>query len=176
MDQILMAETLSVSLPEGWFIYIKEHPVQWLVRGLAYFSYRFRGYYEALAKLKNVKLVPMKTDTYKLNKYSHAVATITGTAGWEALSRKRPVLAFGYPWYQHCPGLFMINSPDSCREALGAIAKGFSASTEDILRYLYAVDRASFHAYIDLDGKKVSQLNSEQNAANLTREISKILA
>jgi hypothetical protein len=58
---------------------------------------------------------------------------------------------------------------------LHKIAKGFSASTEDVLRYLYALDRASFHAYIDLDGKKVSQLNSEQNAINLTREISKIL-
>ncbi|MDO8430353.1 MAG: hypothetical protein Q7S73_03225 [bacterium] len=175
VDQILMAETLSASLSDGRFLYIKEHPVQWLVRGLAYFSYRFRGYYEALAGLKNVKLVPIKTDTYELTNNSQAVATITGTAGWEALVRKKPVLAFGYPWYQHCPGLFRINGVDSCREALQKIAKGFSASTDDVLRYLYALDRASFHAYIDLDGKKVSQLNSEQNAINLTREISKIL-
>jgi hypothetical protein len=85
VDQILMAETLSASLPDGWFIYIKEHPIQWLVRGLSYFSYRFRGYYEVLARLKNVKLVPMKTNTYELIKYSQVVATITGTAGWEAL-------------------------------------------------------------------------------------------
>lgn len=176
VDQILMAEMLSASLPEGWFIYIKEHPIQWLVRGLAHFSYRFRGYYEALAGLKNVKLVPMKTNTYELNKYSQAVATITGTAGWEALARKRPVLAFGYPWYQHCPGLFRINSATSCGDALQKIAKGFTPSAEEILRYLSALDRASFRAYIDLDGKKVSQLTPRENAASLTKEISRILA
>lgn len=175
VDQILMAETLSASLPDGWYIYIKEHPVQWLVRGLSYFSYRFRGYYEDLAKLKNIKLVPMKTDTYELMKYAQAVATITGTAGWEALVRKKPVLAFGYPWYQHCPGLFKINSTNSCRAALQKISKGFSASTEDVLRYFYALDTASFHGYIDLDGQELSQLNSKQNAANLTEQISKIL-
>ena len=175
VDQILMAETLSVSLPDGWFLYIKEHPTQWLVRGLSYFSYRFRDYYEALAGLKNVKLVPMKTNSYELIKYSRAVATMTGTSGWEALARKKPVLSFGYPWYQHCHGLFKINSANSCREAVQKIAGGFFLPEEKLLQYLYALDHASFRAYIDLDGKKVSQLSAGQNAANFIKEISKIL-
>ena len=32
VDQILMIETLSASLPPGWIIYVREHPLQWIRR------------------------------------------------------------------------------------------------------------------------------------------------
>ncbi|MDP2946803.1 MAG: capsule biosynthesis protein, partial [Nanoarchaeota archaeon] len=44
VDQILMIETLSASLPSDWIIYVKEHPIQWLRRGLNFFYYLYQGY------------------------------------------------------------------------------------------------------------------------------------
>ncbi len=175
VDQILMAETLSAALPKGWFLYIKEHPTQWLFRGPDYFSYRFRGYYQEMAKLKNVKLVPMSAGSHELIKHAKAVATITGTAGWEAVLRRKPVLIFGYPWYMYAPGLFRIWDTISCREAITKIKDGFSFSEEDVIKYLQMLDKSTFRGYIDFDGRKISNLTPEQNSINLTEAILKKL-
>lgn len=171
VDQILVAETLSAALPEGWMLYIKEHPTQWVYRGPDYFSYRFKGYYRALAKLKNARILPIETSTRDMTERSVAVATITGTAGWEAVLARKPVLIFGYPWYRNAPGVFRVRGVDSCKEALEKIKNGFSFSEEDVSKYLRALDRAAFHGYIDFDGQKVSKLSQEENAINLTNAI-----
>ncbi|MDP3935324.1 MAG: hypothetical protein Q8Q46_03870 [Candidatus Giovannonibacteria bacterium] len=175
VDQILMAETLSASLPEDWLLYIKEHPTQWLYRGPDYFSYRFMGYYRALAKLKNVRILPLETSARDLTERSEAVATITGTAGWEAILRRKPALIFGYPWYRHAPGVFRIWGVDSCRSALEKIKNGFSFSEEDIIKYLQVLDKATFHGYIDLYGQQVSKLSPKENSINIASEILKQL-
>lgn len=171
VDQILMAETLSAALPEGWLLYVKEHPTQWLFRGPDYFSYRFRGYYRAIVRLKNVRIVPMETNSYELIKRSRAVATIAGTAGWEAVLRRKPVLIFGYPWYRNAPGIFRIWDADSCKSAIEKIKNGFSFPEENIIKYLQVLDKATFHGYIDFDGQKVSKLSSKENSVNLTKAI-----
>lgn len=175
VDQLYLAEVLSASLPVGWEIYVKEHPTQWLYRGADFFSYRFRGYYEALGRLPNVKIVPIGTDTYTLTKHSRAVATITGTAGFEAIMRGKPVLTFGYPWYRGAPGLFEVNNLVSCRKALQEIQAGFTFDKDEVLRYLHLLDAESFHGYIDRDGKTVSSLSPRENAENLAARISSLL-
>ncbi|MDO8619790.1 MAG: hypothetical protein Q7R64_00375 [bacterium] len=175
VDQLYLVATLASSLPDGWSVYVKEHPTQWFYRGVNFFSYRFRGYYEALAKIKNVRVVPLTTNTYTLTSRSRAVATITGTAGFEAVLREKPVLVFGYPWYRGAPGLFEVNNLASCREALKKIAGGFTTSTNDVLRYLHLLDAETFHGYIDRDGQTVSSLSPLENAESLTREIAKLL-
>lgn len=175
VDQLYLVATLAASLPQGWSVYVKEHPTQWLYRGVNFFSYRFKGYYEALVKIKNVQVVPIETDTYTLTTHARAVATITGTAGFEAVLRRKPVLVFGYPWYRGAPGLFEVQDSVSCRQALQSIAGGSALSEEKVLGYLHLLDTQTFHGYIDRDGKTVSALSPLQNAQSLTREIVKLL-
>ena len=98
-DQILAIERLSEMLPDGWFVYVKENPLQDEFR-------RGRCFFQRLEMLKNVILVPNETSTYQLMEKSKFVATITGTAGWEALTGGRNVLVFGNAWYKHMPGVF----------------------------------------------------------------------
>ena len=86
-------------LPDGWFVYVKENPLQDEFR-------RGRCFFQRLEMLKNVILVPNETSTYQLMEKSKFVATITGTAGWEALTGGRNVLVFGNAWYKHMPGVF----------------------------------------------------------------------
>src|SRR3989338_6419071 len=81
VDQILMTEVLASALPDDWLIYVKEHPLQWTLHGSNFTDYRYPGYYQALASIKKVRVVPAETNTYQLTNAARAVATIAGTAG-----------------------------------------------------------------------------------------------
>ena len=166
-----MIEILSYSLPKGWIIYLKEHPKQRMVRGYNYFASRYRGYYKRIAKLKNVQLVPIETNTFELTKKSQAVATVTGTTGWEAVLRSKPVLIFGYPWYRDCPGLFRVDSPQSCKEVFNKIKNGLHANEQDVIRFLYCLDKASINASIETLSKRVHILSFEKNINNISNAI-----
>ena len=112
-----MIEILAAVVPNNWLIYVKEHPYQWLPRGAKYFDYRYAGFYEKIQRIKNVRLVPVTTDTFTLIERAQTVATITGTAGWEAVLRGKSALCFGYSWYRHCPGIWRVNDAATCRAA-----------------------------------------------------------
>ena len=152
VNQILMIKILASALPKDWVIYVKEHPAQWASFGLNYIDYRYRGYYEQIAKIKNVQLVPIKMDSFNLIKKSQAVATVSGTPAWEAVLRQKPALVFGYPWFKDCLAIFKINSPESCRSAIKKIVDGFRPERDIIINYLKCIEQASItstYCFID---------------------------
>ena len=170
-DQILMIEILSSSLPEGWRIYVKEHPYQWLVRGLNFAASRYRGYYEKISKIKNTFLVPLETDSFKLMSFAQVVATVSGTVGLEALSRSKPVIIFGHPWYRDCPGVFKVDGVSSCGAAFQKISRGFMVDQKDVINFLKSVDEVAIRGYLDDYGMKYSKLDKEKNLDNISRVI-----
>ncbi|PIT93763.1 hypothetical protein COU00_02590, partial [Candidatus Falkowbacteria bacterium CG10_big_fil_rev_8_21_14_0_10_43_11] len=172
VDQILMIETLAASIPESWFIYVKEHPTQWAPRGLNYFSSRYRGYYRRLAKIKNVVLIPTETDTYELMKKTQAVATATGTAGWESVLRLKPAIVFGYPWYRDCPGVFKVNDAASCQKAIKEINNGYRVSQQQIINYFQSFDEATIRDRYFISGVKGSDgLNRDKSIGNIIQTV-----
>ena len=175
VDQILMIKILAAAIPENWEIYVKEHPYQWLPSGLAYSAYRYKGYYEEMAKIDKVRLVPAKTNSKELIKKSQAVATVTGTAGWEALINLIPAITFGHAWYRDCPGNFRVKNVQTAREALGKINAGRGLSKGEIIRYLFALDRSTFHAYLEDVVKLQSKLTLNENAENISSSLLKEL-
>ncbi len=79
-------------LPEGWTIALKENPKQtWLHRG--------PPFVERLKELPHVHFVDDAMPSHELIDRAVLVATITGTAGYEALLAGKPCLYFGEPWY-----------------------------------------------------------------------------
>ncbi|HIC79989.1 MAG TPA: hypothetical protein EYH07_19435 [Kiloniellaceae bacterium] len=118
-DQLLAAEILAASLPEGWELYIKEHPSQfWHPRAIKQSDFRSESFYERLAALPNTRLIAFEHDSHQLIEDAALIATITGTAGWETIMRGKPCLAFGEPWYRGCAACFPVDSVESCRNAL----------------------------------------------------------
>ena len=148
-DQILMVETLAAALPKGWRVLVKEHPSQWWLRGKTrYSSARYRGYYERLAGIPNVDLIPIGTESAQLLQHARTVATATGTTGWDGILMGTPALVFGYPWYRDCPGALRVASVEDCREALSRVATGYRVDERDVLAFLKALDEVALRAHI----------------------------
>jgi hypothetical protein len=99
VDQLLAVERLRNLLPPDWSIYVKENPKQTE-------SMRPQTFFDRMRSIPNVELVSEDYDTYALLKNCIFLATITGTAGWEAISGGKKVLVFGEAWYKSLPGVF----------------------------------------------------------------------
>ncbi len=176
-QQILVAETLASALPEGWQLVIKEHPSQWWLRSKErYSSVRYRGYYERLARIPGVRIVPIGTSSFELTEKSRAVAAITGTAGWESLLKGKCPLVFGYPWYRDCPGVFRVDSAASCMEALREISLGAKVTEPELLAYLKALEDASIHAYLSEPLEENRGFSSQENTKRIALNIVEFLS
>lgn len=97
-DQLLMIEALAHDLPPGWKIYVKENPRQGaFARGPLFFH--------RLKRIEGVQLLPSHSNTALLSAKAKFTATVTGTAGWEAIRKGRPAVVFGGAWYRALPGV-----------------------------------------------------------------------
>jgi len=103
VDQLLAIERLSKVIPDDWYIYVKENPKQTeLMRGKWFFA--------RLRLIDHVKVLSPHFNTYLLMKNCTFVSTVTGTAGWEAISGGKNALVFGNPWYKCLPGVFLYTN------------------------------------------------------------------
>lgn len=170
VDQYWAVEMLAGALPDGWMIVLKEHPVQRMAK-------RDYGFYQRLGRMPQVRLVSRSTDTFRLNEESRAVATITGTPGWEGLFLGKPVIVFGNAFYRGAPGAIDVDDPAGLRAGLAAVAEGrFPARDPDELhRFIAALDRCTEEGIVDPRFLRDSDLTERQAidryAATLTRLI-----
>jgi len=137
MDQELIAALIAHHLPAGVSLYVKEHPVQ----GERYRSIEF---YKQLLAIPAVTFLPKTTDTYTLIDHALAVATGTGTVGFEAIVREKPVLMFGHFFFQYGPGCYPIRTSEDCKHAIDEImAKKASHTTRDVRLFLKALEECA---------------------------------
>lgn len=138
-DQLLAVEQLARILPKDWLIYVKENPKQ-------LFWMREKYFFKRLSCLPQVRYISRSVDTYQLMKHSQFVATISGTAGWEAISGGKPVVVFGQCWYKNFPGVFPF-SDELDAEAVAdysiehcAVEQAFSAYRGKALKGIFRSD------------------------------------
>ncbi len=170
VNQLLMIDLLSKLLPKGWSLYVKEHIVQFSPYAVGERS-RPLYFYDDIASLPNVKLVSLSVSSFDLIDNSKAVATVTGTVGWEAVIRGKPVLIFGYAWYRGCEGVFYTPTQSSCKEALSKIEKGYKVNTQNVRAFIYALEKFSFQGYVDSSYKKLVNISPKENVISVTRAI-----
>ncbi len=132
-DQLLVAEILSkIGLP----IYVREHP--------RFSRNRSIEYYETLLKMNNINFISSDEDIYELIDNAFAIAALTGTAGWEAAMRGKPVLMFGYNFYQYIPEVYQIDSLEMCLVAIKDIESNFSPNKKNIYIFLKVLEEYLF--------------------------------
>lgn len=139
-SQLVVIKMLSEALPQGWNLYIKEHPDTYKLNTAAYeyqlpsiANYKSRYFYKKILNLENVKLVDHKLLGIDLIKNSNGIATMIGTVVIEAVKYKKPVLIFSSQKsvFKYCSDFFKINSMKDCKLAMNKIANGFSPTYED---------------------------------------------
>ena len=171
VNQELIVYMLHQVLPKNVRIYVKEHPMP---------SYTMRSfsYYKSLLISPRITLVRKNVSSQQLIKNSLAVATATGTAGWEALTMGKPVCMFGKDFYQFARGVFRIDSIQSCRQAIDKIVrKKYTPSLRELNAFYKAMEDTLIDGYIDEYYQPYSHLSNKQNVLNVTtaliREIKK---
>jgi capsule polysaccharide modification protein KpsS len=90
-NQINLIQCISKALPVDYRLYVKEHPAD--------YGRRPFHFAKEIKKLSNVRLIHPKADARKLIRRSSLILTITGTAGWEAMLLRKPVIVFGDTFY-----------------------------------------------------------------------------
>jgi hypothetical protein len=149
VNQRLCIEVLHKHLPSDYLIYVKEHQAQFYSHMEGHTS-RTKNFYDDLISFPNVRLMPIDSDPFKLIRNAQAVATITGTIGWEAMVLGKPVISFGLIWYEKYEGVLKITN-----EATASKIREF------ILNYKY--NEITLFAYLNAFSKNSSIVYAHRN-------------
>jgi hypothetical protein len=148
LDQLEIIRILSLNLPVGCTLLVKEHPAYWTRKILGHLSeyipikdVRPFRFYKELLKISNVRLVNHNLDSHKLLHDSKGVVTVSGTIALEAALNGRPVLMFGDHYYNQLINVTKFKNLDDIkvfnRQILHQSKTNFSST--DLYRFLNLV-------------------------------------
>jgi Capsule polysaccharide biosynthesis protein len=147
-DQFSLIKNISINLPFGVSLYVKEHPHQMVGDSLDF------EFYRRLNSLPNVKYFTDDACLDSLLKDTDciAVATINGTVGIEAALIKKPVFVFGQAIYGAADCFLKPRDFSEFRIAVMEILKGRYTFDDDALyAILMALDNSVIRADINLN-------------------------
>jgi hypothetical protein len=169
--QDLMISMISQAIPKDWYIYVKEHPSHLLnVRMSFSLKFRHESFYQCISQYKNVKLVSVAENNLNLIDNAQAVATLTGTSGFEAINRGIPCFAFGYPWYMYADGCFLINSKKDLSIAINTICAGYKPSKKNLHKFVNLVLDNSIEGMFSRSVDEYDDLETEKQYGEIRAE------
>jgi hypothetical protein len=174
LHQWLMANIVAHSVPDDCETWVKEHPAQFVSLG-GTSSYRNTLYYDLIRRLPRVKMVPLHADQFDLIDNSLAVATLTGTVGFEALARGKQVLIFGSVWYDRCQNVHKVADLASCREAMRLITTGSLPAAPSMPLALKELELTAFRFGSEASLIGTGQKTTQENIADLVDQVALVL-
>jgi hypothetical protein len=140
-NQLYAVTQIARSIPAGYELYVKEHPVMYLN------AWREISYYEKLLDIPNVRLIHPSVNHEELMKNCSMLITIAGTAGLEVAFYNKPVIVFADVSYTMLPSVYRLRNIEDLPESIKDMLKkevDFSA----LNKYIDLVEKNSFE--IDL--------------------------
>lgn len=147
-DQFSLIKNISMNLPLGVTLYVKDHPYQFVGDGLNF------DFYRHLTALANVKYLPGNVPLNELlnNQNCIAVTTINGTVGLEAAIKRKPVFVFGRPIYGVADCFIKPRDFDEFRARIIDVWQGNFVFDDDALyAILKAIDTNVIRADVDMN-------------------------
>lgn len=135
-DQISLAENIAKSLPIDMKLYIKEHPMM--------LGFRPISTYKRLLKMPNIVLVNPFIRSFDLLKDAKIVTSITGSAGWEALILKKPVITFGHVFFNKLEMVKKIDDINKLPKIIKNINESYEHDEIDLINFVSAIFEGSF--------------------------------
>ncbi len=102
-DQAALVTVIARSLPVSHELYVKVHPTD--VDGQPV------SFYRRLASIPGVRLINHDEDSRALVERASIVFTLTGTIGYEAALRGKPVIAFARNYFNTLPTVLQCEAP-----------------------------------------------------------------
>ena len=123
-DQISVVRQLSRTLPQGWKIYVKEHPRQFdsWPPDLRKLHSRPPDFYEIISLIENVEIISIDANSEELISSSRIAITVTGSSGWQALLAGVPAITFGRAWYSDAPACRLVKNIKDVGDAFRDLA------------------------------------------------------
>ncbi len=163
VHQDLMIEILMKAVPPEVKLYIKPHPREGMSKKL----------YRRLHVDSRTVFINPELNSFSLITKSLAIATITGTTGWEGFLNNKPILMFGSYFYQDAPGIYKVKSIADAKNALAAILDKKECTTNQmVIAFLKAVEENSFPGFVDSRYSPLSGLTDEENCTNIANAFS----
>ncbi|OVE76446.1 hypothetical protein BVX97_01000 [bacterium E08(2017)] len=150
LNQVEVIRNISLSMPVGMKLLIKEHPMM--------LGRRSAGYYRKVLEIPNTQLAAFDMPSELALEHAKLVVIIRGAIGLEAVMRQKPVVSIGQSMFELLPeSMFKV-----CRNmyelplAIEWMMGNYSYDHENLVRYLCAVQAGSapVNLVTDLLGKK----------------------
>ena len=162
-DQFSLIKNISLNLPFGIKLYVKQHPFEHVGLGHDY------GFYRRLSSLPNVVLVHKKIKIEDLFNHSKflALTILAGTAALDAVIKRKPVFVFGKTYFSfaHC-FIKPTNFGDFFKKLQKIIEKKYTFNADSLKALLLAIDKSVIRANVDFVNQK--------NTKNLSSQLPKI--
>jgi hypothetical protein len=168
-DQLLAIRMVAEAVPDGWQIFVKEHPTTFDPYLDGDFC-RDPTYYKQILKIPKTRLVPLDLTSFDLIDGAQCVASVTGTATWEAVARGIPSIIFGRPWFAGCEGVFDGGSLDGIKAAFEKIAAGWKPTSQSAERFLAGLESVALFADRS-SAEHLTDLSPEENTAAFAEHI-----
>lgn len=170
VHQYLAIQMLSYCLPEGVWLYVKEHPA--ILHDVE--NTRDIEQYKIIRELKNVKFISFDIDSMRLIKGALAVSSITGSVGYESLYKHKPYIMFGNQIMRYAPFTRNVRTLDDCKKAVDEIVDGKVVGDDnDVKGFLSAIADVSKVFVNDLHENKMG--SDEETVRNVTQLYTDIL-
>jgi hypothetical protein len=146
-DQFGLIKNISINLPYGVKLYVKQHPYEHLGLGLDY------GFYRRLATLPNVRIFDRKAKLDAMLDHPRflAMALLAGTSALDTVLKRKPVFVFGRTYYSIADCFIKPSDFRDFFNQLVLIMQGkFEFNDRALNAILGALDKSVVRADIDL--------------------------
>jgi hypothetical protein len=162
-DQGALVEQVARSLPHGWDLVTKEHPME--------IGRTPSALLKRLTRMRNVRVVPPTWNSHDLVERSRAIVVIGSTVGLEALLYAKPVLTLGQPFYSGFGVTVDVESFAEIHAAVPAVLQ-FRPDRQRIRQFLSAAMQRCYPGAPVLvdpsDANAVTLAHSVERAAQAT--------
>ena len=164
-NQIELIENIAKSIPIEDTLYVKEHPIQKVK------LWRPIEDYKNIISIPNVKLIHPSVNSQELISKSHAIISISGATGFEALFYKKPVIIFADEFYEELASVKKIHKFSELSKQIRDSLENTSFDNKELNILMKSLENISISVpYFSIikDGIVLSSIQRYENDDKLT--------